>query len=287
MIAARLRTTASRCLGLVLSAALMRPAVARATPVNVETLRPTQGAGGWTGAWDFGVDLSQGNVDKLQVSSAGGVQYQNLHPASTGFGARPRPPQAPRFFKDRFILSANIKWGKVSGARFLNSGYAHARYTRNLVPRFGVELLAQSQYNEFTLLRSRLVGGTGIRVDAIHRERFSLWGGTGYLLEAETNAIVPGDPHGAFLLNQRWNNYLVAQVFMLEGRLVMQNTVYAQPLWINFSDVRILEQFQLEGKLTEFFRLGVNLEVAHDNRPPQTISPTDITLSNYIRLQFG
>jgi hypothetical protein len=260
---------------------------ANATPVNAERLRATRSKKGWVGSANLTGAYRSGNIDRVELGSDGALQYQNLHPAHAAEAWASRPAQAPAFFKDRWLLIAQLRWAQLNGATFLNSGYAHTRYTRMFIPRLGADMFLQSQYNEFTLLKTRIISGLGARVDMVHRERFNLWGGSGYMAEWEVNDTVAGDPHPARLLNHRWTSHVVFQLFLADAKLMLQNTIYAQPLLTDFADVRVLETVQIEGTITDVLSMGITFEMFYDSKPPLTVVPVDLNLGSFFKFTFG
>lgn len=256
-------------------------------PVNAERIRSNLDTPGWSGALGVSFGLSKGNVDRLDVSDTGSLQYQTVHPPGAGWGRRPPPPGAVPFFRHRFIVTASNNFARVAGNNIVNSGFAHARYTFMALPRFGPEAFAQVQFNEFRLLRARVLGGGGPRLVLVHREVFRMWGASGYMSEYELNATVPGDPHPSEIINHRWTSYLVARAMLAGGRVMLQNTIYVQPRFDAFRDVRVLEGAQLQGQVTSIFSMGIDFELQYDSRPPQTVKPTDLTISSFLKVGFG
>lgn len=144
----------------VLVLVAMRPASVRASPVNSEQLRPDLGSTGWSGLIDARAAVSRGNVDRLDLGWSSGVQYLHQHDPERIPRAR---PGAPSLFRDRFMLLADFALGRVSGSSFLDRGFTHARYTRMFIPRVGLTIFAQVQYDQILRLRARFVGGAGPR----------------------------------------------------------------------------------------------------------------------------
>ena len=268
-------------------AAALWSSIAHATPVDAERLNAIQSKKGWVAAINFTGAYRSGNINRLEFGFDGTVQYQSVFPAHRGHPWRTRPPHAPLFFKDRWLLMSQVRWAQLDGNRFINSGVAHTRYTRMLIPRLGLEGFGQTQYNEFTLLGSRLILGTGARVDVVHRRRVGMWFGSGYMAEWEVNDTVAGDPHPARVLNHRWANRGVFQLYLIDGKLLFQNSLYAQPRLTSFADVRILDSARLEGMITEILSIGGSFELQYDSRPPQTVTPVDIMLATFLKVSFG
>jgi putative salt-induced outer membrane protein YdiY len=156
-----------------------------------------------------------------------------------------------------------------------------------VVRRAGPEVFVQAQYNAFTNLRSRMLTGAGGRFDFIHRNLLGVWGGTGYMIEYEVNAVEPSDPHPSETFNHRWTSYLSTRFNLIGDQLQFGSTTYVQPRFDDYSDIRLQMGAQLEAKVGPVFALGADFEVRYDSRPPRGIADTDITLSSYLRFRFG
>ncbi len=264
------------------------PALANANPVNAEKLLTDPTEDGWSGSLSTTVALSSGNVDRLNVGFSGGIQYWTLYPEGVGYGDRPPPPGSRRFFKDRWVLITNGAFVRVALNEVVNNGFAHTRYTRMWRPRLGSDVFAQAQYNEFTRLSLRMLGGLGFRVDPINRHLVRVWGGSGYMAELERNRIDPADPHPAEVVNHRWTNYGVIQLRLWDSTLVARNTTYIQPRFDDFLDFRLLESVQLETRSGPL-AIGLEFELQYDNRPPvfSGVVPLDVFLGSYLRIGGG
>lgn len=262
------------------------PAIASAGPLNVEMLDWSDEPG-WAGRSEFSFGLKYGNIDRYEAAYAGFLQYKNLHPKGSGYGKRRVPDDAPPFFKDRWLVHVDQDYAWLNGNNVLNTGLAHTRYTRMWLARLGNELFLQSQYNQFTRLRMRVVTGLLARTEIVHRKPFVLYGGTGYMLEFEFNDIVEGDDHPARTLNHRWNTYVVANFSALKEKLLFRESVYVQPRFDNFADIRVLAGSELRGNLTEHVSLGILFTLSYDSLPPAEIEPADVSLKTTLGFTFG
>lgn len=269
--------------------ALVVGAVSRpvwAGPVNAEKLRADSDAPGWSGSLDVRISVASGNVDRLDAGHGGGLQWKSMHRPGVGFGGRKPPVGAPPFMKDQWFLVTDAAYSQLGGNDITHRGLAHMRYTRMWVPRVGTELFVQVQYNKFTRLRTRLLGGGGLRLDMIHRKTFMAWLGSGYMVEYELNDTVDGDPHPSEIVNHRWTSYAVGQLRVWDQRLAIRSTTYAQPRFDAFTDVRVLQALQVEARAAPVFALGVDFNLIYDSRPPREVEPLDLLLGTYIRVGF-
>lgn len=266
---------------------LVLPGLALGSPINAEKLLDDPHGGGWSGSLQSSFALSRGNIDRLDFSAGGGIQYWTLHPAGAGYRGGRAPVGALPFFKDRWVLVANGAFVRFSLREVVNYGFAHMRYTRMWLPRLGSDVFAQAQYNELMLLRNRSLAGLGMRVDPVNRRVLQIWAGSGYMAERERNDTIPGDPHPARVVNHRWTSYGVVQLRLANAAIVARNTLYAQPRIDDFGDFRILESVQLEARATPVLAFGVEFEAQYDSRPPLTVQRTDLHVGSYLRVGVG
>ena len=227
--------------------AISSPALAQ---VNAESLRPNPLRASWSGGVEGSFALSRGNIELLDIGGGGRVQYQTLHPlpASQEGVSAPLPYIAQRVF-----LTGSARFAERAQNAFINQAFVHVRWTGMWHERVGTDVFAQYQFNEFLRLRARAVAGTGVRVEIVHTPVFMMWGGSGY---------------------------------MFEYNLLLQNTLYYQPRFDDFTDFRVLEEFEALSKVTELLALGATLSVLHDSAPPTGVKETDLRLISTLRLSF-
>lgn len=260
---------------------LLVPRVAFAQ-VNAESLRPNPLRAGPSGGLDVSFALLRGNIELLDVGGGGRIQYQTLHPQSPEAQAAHRLP----FFAQRALLTANGRFAERGTTPFVSQTFIHARWTAMWHERVGSDLFVQHQYNDFLRLETRAVTGGGVRVEIVHEPVFMLWGGSGYMFEYQRLKPLAGalDPLDAY--EHRWTNYVVARLALFENRWLVQNTLYVQPRFDDFSDVRVLEELETLAKVTEVFALGATVSVLYDSAPPTGVVPTDLRVASTVRLSF-
>lgn len=266
----------------------LRGTLAHANPVNTEQMRTDLRGEGWSGAVDSRVALARGNVDRIDLSFGTAIQLLTMHPEGAGFGGRAPPTGAPPFFRDRWLLLTDGAFIRAESNTLANRGFAHTRYTRMWRPRLGTEAFAQLQYNELTRLRQRAVIGGGARVAVVQRRVVQAWFGSGYMAEYEQNRTEEDDLHPASVVNHRWTSYAVVNVTPTRAQtLVIRNTLYGQPRFDRFADIRVLESFAIEARALPTLALGVDFLVLYDSEPPQGVVTTDLRLGSYLRVRFG
>ncbi len=272
----------TRSLVVALAAALTA-APANATPVNAEVLRPNPFRAGWSGGLDGSFALSRGNIELLDLGGGARVQFQTLHPqpAATRGAAATVP-----FVYQRVFLSGQGRFADRAGTPFINQTFAHLRWTAMWHPRVGSDVFAQFQSNEFQRLRGRALVGFGARFEIVHEPVFMLWAGTGYMFEYNRIDVLPGATDAPESFEHRWTNYLTMRLAVLNGQLLMQNTLYVQPRFDAVTDLRLLEEFEALAKVTDVFAFGTTVSLFFDSAPPTGVRDTDLRLLTTVRLSF-
>ncbi|MBL8720957.1 MAG: DUF481 domain-containing protein [Myxococcales bacterium] len=260
----------------ILLAALLCTTSARAQ-VNAEILRPNPLRPGVSATLDASLAAVRGNVELHDVGGALRLQHQTLHPAEKG---------AVPFVFQRAFLSASGRYADRAGTAFVSQSFLHARWTAMWHPRVGSDVFVQHQTNQFLRLQARLVGGGGVRLELVHGPAVMAWAGSGLMLEYDRIVVAPLASDAPARWEVRSTSYFTVRVSTLDGRLLLQNTVYAQPRVGRARDVRLLEELEVLARVTDVFALGTTLGWVHDTAPPTGVKPTDGRVLSMVRLSF-
>ncbi|MCB9687423.1 MAG: DUF481 domain-containing protein [Alphaproteobacteria bacterium] len=244
--------------------------------VNAETLAPDAEAPGLGLGWRGSFNLAYGNADLVDVGNDLSTQWTD------GFAA---PPDDGRYwFRDRVLLYGHQLDRWVTGDVVLAERFVHLRYTRMLVPRFGLDVFGQAGNDVSLLLLARVVGGGGVRVVAIRSDTFELWGGTGAMAEWEHRDVPEAEE--PYMLNPRSTTYVTIRWDVVPDRFVVGGTGYLQPRFDDPADVQILEESRADVKLTDALSVGMAFRLRYDSRPPGELEPLDIRWSNTATLKL-
>jgi hypothetical protein len=260
--------------GLPVAVGLLLAAAPVAAQVNAEVL-PLAEKPGWSGNIEGSLALSEGNVDALDLGVGFGLQKLSIVASD--------PPTAP--FRSRVLFVASVRRSSAQGKLFGNRGFAHFRYTRMAGRRLGPDFFTQLQYDEFTRLELRWIGGAGIRWDVVRTEGRELWVGTGAMIERERLDAPSDERDLRESTHHRWTSYGALRV-RLGKASVLANTVYIQPRWDSLLDVRLLEALDLRSRLAGRLAVGTALELRYDSRPPAGVRGTDVRLSTNVGVGF-
>jgi putative salt-induced outer membrane protein YdiY len=233
--------------------------------VNVETLRSDlQGApakatleGSFTGR--------TGNVESVVAGVSG-----------TG---------AARFRRHRLYASTSADYTRFSHETRVSKSFIHLRYNYEITAWLYGEAFIQQQHDKFQRLLVRELAGTGPRFVLADEEDIRLAVGTSYMFEFERIAVAPGAPDRAETISHRWNNYFSATV-RPDDQVRGVATVYVQPRFDDFGDVRVLFETSIITDVTKRLGLRVIATVRHDTQPPTLVKRTDIEIKNGIVVKF-
>jgi hypothetical protein len=245
--------------------------------VNAETLRVFPWKSGVSLGADGSLSLGRGNVVFLDAGGALRAQWQSLHtPDDSGLS----------WVKQRVFAVASARYSETARGAFVNQTFAHARWTAMWHPRIGSDVFAQYQSNLFLRMQARAVGGPGVRVEAIRTKSLSMWAGTAAMFEYDRLAPREGDVERLETFDVRWSSYLTLRLELFEGRLLAQNTTYAQPRFDAFTDARFLNETEVMAKVIDLLMFGVTVSVLHDTQPPLGVVPTDLRIFTTVRFTF-
>ena len=272
---------------LLITAAASAWSTSARAQINVERDRRKFQAPGLSGKVQLSFGLKQGNVNLLNAGLNGNIAYERSRHLAFAF--------VDSQFSAQSIAREGGTISDVGDrdSRFKNRHVGHLRYNVRIVRWLIFEAFTQVETDEFLLVNSRFLVGTGPRFVLWKNEDFAAFFGSAYMPEREALA---GDsfisqPGGQGTTNwwHRWSNYLSIEL-TIPDRVTLRDVVYVQPRFDQFSDVRLLNQAELEVKLGT--RLGLKLiaSITHDSRPPtycggQPEGGGDCPAANIVRLQ--
>lgn len=183
------------------------------------------------------------------------------------------------------FATGEVRYGTQEGDPFRDRTFGHLRYNYQLLPRLVAEAFTQLQRRRFARLKLRTLAGGGLRIRYFDREAVKLFQGTTPMYEYENLDQSPTAGHPSTISTARWSNYLDLKLqFSEEAHFNL--TVYVQPRFDEWADVRVLNQATLTAHLTEDIRLTTELSLNYDSRPPDKVESLDLSLQNGIEVSF-
>jgi len=167
-----------------------------------------------------------------------------------------------------------------------NSAFVHLRNIQHISALTSWELFAQAEQNRFSRLKLRALLGSGVRWDlSAGDSQRQLYFGTGAFYTYESIDFKEQTDDAGKERNFRGNFYLLMQQALTDNTYI-QSTTYFQPAIDNLKDYRLLEVFGLKIDLNKALSISMDLELSHDNRPPQLVEKSDISYKSGIVYQF-
>ncbi|MDH3651174.1 MAG: DUF481 domain-containing protein [Saprospiraceae bacterium] len=184
--------------------------------------------------------------------------------------------------RDLYLFMGELDRTRVNESDFSNESFIHLRYTRDLDERtIRWELFTQLQRNTIRLLHMRALLGGGPRFKLTgESEKFKLYFASLYMFEYEDE--IEFSTHR----NHRQSSYLSFTIAPNDAVRIISTTYY-QPLWSDFSDFRLLTDFNLSVKLTTWLTLTSRFYHLRDSDPPGDAPDTTYRFVNGLRFTFS
>lgn len=184
------------------------------------------------------------------------------------------------------FLVGNLERGTANEQVFLFRGFAHYRAIWQRDTLFQPEFFAQREFNEFILLKDRILFGSGLRLNLLHLQptdtamAFKLTLGIGAMYENEVFSAL--NPETKLL---RSTNYL-AFLWRIVPRTSLQLIGYYQVDVHRPSDYRLLLDGLLTISVTDRLAATVTLIYRYDNEPVQSVARFDLDVRNGFTYAF-
>ena len=179
------------------------------------------------------------------------------------------------------LLMTDANLIKINTSNYINSGFAHVRYSYNLhkFQKIYYESFLQSQYNRVQFLKSRNLLGIGARFEIVKLDSFAINAGTFVMGEYEVQTDEK--------INQtaRYSCFLSFD-YQFNKSTGINSITYYQPDFLFPADFRISSETSLRLQMTKKISFKVIYNLYFDTFPPQGIPTTFYYLSNSVSLRF-
>lgn len=235
--------------------------------VNLEDLHLSEPKKGLSGNTSLGISGAEGNSEYIDAEWK--AKIQSTHESAT-----------------RYAL-LQYAYGESFKEENRNSAFIHLRNIQNISVRQSWEIFAQAEQNKFARLKLRALVGGGLRWDVGSDKniRETFLGAGGFYSHESINAELNASDAGKENLI-RGNFYLVYKKKINSDTLLFSTTYY-QPSVSDIKDFRLLEVAGLKVALQGSLSIVLNLELSHDNRPPQFVDKTDLNYKTELVYQFN
>ncbi|MBT8287565.1 MAG: DUF481 domain-containing protein [Flavobacteriaceae bacterium] len=170
---------------------------------------------------------------------------------------------------NKFFLHANYQLQRSENQDFNNNWIVHFRYNKEFNNTFRLEAFAQSQQNTLLSIDARNLIGAGIRLRLTKEsnKKLHIYLGTAYMYEKERSKDL-----GLSLYNHRSSSYFTFTYRLKDDedelKFLLINTVYFQPLFREFQNYRISNDFSIEFPITEEIGFETYFSYFHNNKTP-------------------
>jgi hypothetical protein len=215
---------------------------------------------GWSGNVAFGLSASRGNAEEFGISGKLNLQLQ------------------VRMNRVRFLSSGTRK--STRGITTTEKSMTHVRHNYRFSSWLSSLVFVQTQRNPFQRLETRVLVGAGGRFDLFNRPSLDIAAGAAHMAEFEKI-----ESEESTDTDQRLSTFLVAIIAVSE-HASLEATGFFQPLWADFSDLRLSGIAELRNKITGPLFLITKFDVQYDSDPPETVMKTDWDLTTGFALRF-
>jgi len=233
--------------------------------VNIERLRLSRAEEGLSGRLSVSLSSRSGNVDATTLTIGGRSDFV----------------RGPRTLF--LVVDGDYAW--QGGRQFSDQGLAHLRFMQHLKGRVAAEAFVQGDYNKARLLDARSVGGAGVRVTVVSRERATFALGTAAMAEHEELGLPPGARHPRRTDAWRWSSYATLS-WAFNDRSGVTATAYSQPRFDDVGDIRVIAEGALNVKVGGPVSMTLVGALRHDSDPPDGIAPTDTRIVTGFTVSF-
>ncbi|NND70717.1 MAG: DUF481 domain-containing protein [Rhodothermales bacterium] len=231
--------------------------------VNVERLRKSADGAHFELGADFA--FRSGNSEYIQLGVAGRFDYLSG--------------------KSHIFTIGNVGYAESNGSAYKNRAFIHQRFNYAFARLVTGELFGQIEQDEFVLLRLRLLGGAGVRLQLIDDDEYTIYLGTGLMVEHEELDESRLVSHPAVVTPIRSTNYLSIRI-RISGSMDILNIIYLQPKLTDPADIRILSDGRLVFHVSEHVSWSNSILVRHDGIPPANLKTTDVDVKSGLTIRF-
>ena len=232
---------------------LLVAGAARAQIFNVQPLLDKQNASGFSGAVEGSVDWRTGNTSLTTLSGSAHAQWH-------------RDPHL-------VFITVHGEFGVNAGKEVLSNDLEHLRYRLRVSRLFEAEAFVQHDADAFRRLAVRAITGGGLRLRLVDGRRVTFAVAAAYMLEYERLATGMYADSGQRTLDHRLSTYAIVAV--TARHILLAHTVYAQPRFDDFNDVRMLGDSSLSLLVSKHLSVRFSTTLMLDTRPPEGVLPID------------
>lgn len=238
---------------------------------------------------------AQVNIEALRSDIQGRKAYVAAQVSYTGRAGNVNGSVVSAAAFAALELGRHLAFVKLSGdyAQFngdptLAKAFAHVRYNYRIFPFLFAEAFAQVEADKFQRLALRQLDGVGARFAIVRHDVVQVYYGTAWMFDYSRLNDQEGllsTFHGPSWIAQRWSNYAAISV-RVGSRGRFADTVYVQPRFNDFSDVRLLNDASFALDIDKRFSAKISSLVRHNSTPPSRVKSTDVETMTSLVVTF-
>jgi len=186
--------------------------------------------------------------------------------------------------KNKVLLLSNYNLIRANNERFIDNGFQHFRYNRQIKPKIEYEFFTQAQFNNRIRITFRGLIGTGLRYQFYNSNNRKAFIGMAYMYEYDEIKIIE-DVITKFR-DHRMSSYVSFTIQPFSNNFSISNITYFQPVLTKFSDVRLSSQTSLKFVISKKLTFTSIFNITNDTRVPENVPATYYSLRNGIRWNF-
>jgi hypothetical protein len=242
-----------------------------------------------------GAARAQVNAEALRSDLAGRTHYVAVQASYAGHTGNVSGSVASAAAFAGLNIGRHVAFLKVSGdyAQFngtatLAMAFGHVRYNYRILPFLFAEAFVQIEENKFQRLALRQLDGAGVRFGIVQRDDVRVFYGTAWMFDYEKlndDTGVFGPFRGPGWFAHRWSNYAAIEL-RVGKRARFADTLYVQPRFDDFTDLRLLNDASFAIDIDKRFSAKISCQIHHNTMPPSRVKPTDVDTSTSLVLTF-
>jgi hypothetical protein len=193
-----------------------------------------------------------------------GGNYENFHIDASYRGD---------YVQSNYVVFTILNYHKKYSLDVLSNekGFAYIKYQLNLFPGLKLEIFGQREFNSFTRLLERNLGGAGLRLPFVEDDKLSMFVGTSLMIEHEGYSIDTDKQNYDRLRN---SNYISIN-YKISKSVSVNYTSYFQFNVSDFSDYRYLGDGQLRFLILPRIYFTLNAKIKYDAYPVTNLRSYD------------
>jgi len=234
--------------------------------VNIEKQRKAKNEKLFETILGFSMTLYKGNTDMFIFNTD--VRFDLNRGRNSGF------------------VIGKLSYGEKNDESYLNKGFIHIRYIRNISRKFMLESFAQMEFNDFILLNRRSLAGFGIRLHLLEKKiksgDINLYLGSGLMFENEIFNTSSEDILKEETSLYKSTNYI--SVSYSSDKFSISDVTYLQTNIGDEVSTRIYSDLIFAVRLSKKLSFTTSFTYRYDNNPAPTVKNYDIQLKNGLKL---